>query len=99
MRANIYGQYGVDVQEVFQRIDSFIAENFDKLDDKNQILNQNNLNKIKILICDLNALEGLDPREIKHRELLIYELISILNMYYIKNEETTDTLKNFFLTP
>lgn len=99
MMANIYGQYGVNVQEVFQRIDGFIAENFDKLDDKNQILDHDNLNKMKILVCDLNALEGLNPSEIKHRELLIYELISILNMYYIKNKETIDELENFFLTP
>lgn len=99
MIANIYGQYGVNVQEVFMNIDGFIAENFDKFEDKNQILNQENLMKIKILICDLTALEGLNPKEIKHREALIYELISILNMYYLNNKDNLPEPEIFFLTP
>jgi hypothetical protein len=96
---NIYGQYGVNVQEIFVKIDGFLEENFDKFDDKNQILNQENLTKIKILICDLTALEGLNPKEIKHREALIYELISVLNMYYLNNRESLTEHKTFFLTP
>jgi hypothetical protein len=96
---NIYGQYGVNVQEIFMKIDGFLEENFDKFDDKNQILNQENLTKIKILICDLTALEGLNPKEIKHREALIYELISVLNMYYLNNRESLTEHNTFFLTP
>ncbi|UTB32094.1 MAG: hypothetical protein NKF70_11400 [Methanobacterium sp. ERen5] len=99
MMANIYGQYDVNVQEVFRNIDGFLEDNFDKFDDKNQILNQENLMKIKILICDLTALEGLNPKEIKHREALVYELISILNMYYINNKESLLEPEIFFLTP
>lgn len=99
MIANIYGQYGVNVREVFMNIDGFIEENFDKFEDKNQILNQENLMKIKILICDLTALEGLSPKEIKHREALIYELISILNMYYLNNKDNLPKPEIFFLTP
>ena len=99
MMANIYGQYGVNVQEIFMKIDGFLEENFDKFDDKNQILNQENLTKIKILICDLTALEGLSPKEIKHREALIYELISVLNMYYLNNRESLTEHNTFFLTP
>jgi hypothetical protein len=99
MMPNIYGQYGVNVQEIFVKIDGFLEENFDKFDDKNQILNQDNLTKIKILICDLTALEGLAPKEIKHREALIYELISVLNMYYLNNRENSTDHKTFFLTP
>lgn len=99
MVANIYGQYGVDVKEIFRRIDRFLAENFDKLEDKNQILNNGSLDQIKILICDLTALEGLSPSEIKHSELLIFELQSIMNMYYIKNEKISDPTCNFFLLP
>lgn len=99
MMANIYGQYGVNVQEIFMKIDRFLEENFDKFDDKNQILNQESLIKIKILICDLTALEGLTPKEIKHKESLIYELISILDMYYINNRDDIVENETSFLIP
>ncbi|MTK63840.1 MAG: hypothetical protein F8N15_04770 [Methanobacterium sp.] len=99
MMANIYGQYGVNVQEIFTKIDRFLEENFDKFDDKNQILNQESLIKIKILICDLTALEGLNPKEIKHKESLIYELISILDMYYINKRDDVVENETFFLIP
>lgn len=99
MMANIYGHYGVDVQEIFLKIDNFLEENFDKFDDKNQILNTDNLTKIKILICDLTALEGLSPSEIKHREALVYELISVLNMYYLNHEKNVLNPETIFLTP
>jgi hypothetical protein len=99
MMANIYGQYGVNVQKTFMKIDTFLEKNFDKFEDKNQILNPENLTKIKILICDLTALDGLNPKEIKHREALIFELISIVNMHYIKNKESIVNTETFFITP
>lgn len=99
MIANIYGHYGVNVQETFVRINRFLEENFDKFDDTNQILDTEGLMKIKILICDLTALDGLNPREIKHREALIFELLSILNMHYLKNKENLINPETFFVTP
>jgi hypothetical protein len=99
MMANIYGNYGVNAEEIFTTIDRFIEENFDKFEDINQILDTEGLTKIKILICDLTALDGLNPKEIKHREALIYELISIINMHYLQNKENITQSKTFFLTP
>jgi len=99
MIANIYGQYGVNVQETFTKIDRFLEENFDKFDDINEILDPEGLTKIKILICDLTALDGLNPKEIKHRETLIFELISIVNMHYLNNKPSLKLPETFFLTP
>ena len=99
MMANIYGHYGVNVQETFMNIDRFLEENFDKFEDINQILDPEGLRKIKILICDLTALDGLNPKEIKHRETLIFELISIISMHYLNNKESLANPNTFFLTP
>lgn len=99
MMANIYGYYGVNVEETFKTIDKFLEENFDKFEDMNQVLDPESLIKMKILICDLTALDGLNPREIKHRETLIFELLSVINMYYLKNKESQIPSETFFLTP
>lgn len=99
MMANIYGYYGVNVEETFKNIDKFLEENFDKFEDMNQVLDPESLIKMKILICDLTALDGLNPREIKHRETLIFELLSVINMYYLKNKESQIPSETFFLTP
>lgn len=99
MMANIYGHYGVNVEETFKTIDRFLEENFDKFEDMNQVLDPESLIKMKILICDLTALDGLNPREIKHRETLIFELLSVINMYYLKNKESQIPSETFFLTP
>jgi len=99
MNANVYNLNGVDISRTFQRIDSFLEDNFVDLINKNLILNEINVKKIKILISDLYALQGLIPKELRLREHLMFKLSIILNMHYISKKEDVDLIENFFLIP
>jgi len=95
---NVYNLSGVDVPEVFKQIDGFIVDN--PIDINNKfVLKEMDIKTIKILISDLTALEGLTPKDLKHREELIFRLISMLNLYYLSKRDEIDIMKNFFLPP
>ncbi len=99
MSPNIYKLSDLDVSEIFNRIDKFLGNNtFDFLIE-NQILDENDVTKIKILISDLTALEGLKPIELKKREESIFKLISILSLYYLSKTEEINVMETFFLVP
>jgi hypothetical protein len=99
MNPNIYKKYNVDVPETFKRIDNFIGDNTTDLMENQLFLNESNVKIIKILISDLTALEGLNPKELKHREELIFRLISMLNLYYLSKADEIDVMETFFLVP
>ena len=99
MNPNIYNKYNVNVHETFNRIDNFLGDKTTDLLDNQLFLNEYNIKTIKILICDLTCLEGLKPKEIKHREELIFKLISMLNLYYLSKSDEIDVMKNFLLVP
>ena len=99
MSPNIYKLSDLDVSEIFNRIDNFLGNNtFDFLIE-NQILDENDVTKIKILISDLTALEGLKPIELKKREESIFKLISILSLHYLSKTEEINVMETFFLVP
>ena len=99
MSPNIYKLSDLDVSEIFNRIDKFLGNNtFDFLIE-NQILDENDVTKIKILISDLTALEGLKPIELKKREESIFKLISILSLHYLSKTEEINVMETFFLVP
>ena len=81
------------------RIDCFLEDNFVDLINKNIVLNEINVKKIKILISDLYALQGLIPKKLKLREHLMFKLSLILNMHYLSKKEDVDLIENFFLIP
>jgi hypothetical protein len=98
MSPNVNNLSGVDVPEVFKRIDGFIFDN--PMDINNKfVLKEIDIKTIKILISDLTALEGLTPKDLKRREELIFQLISMLNLYYLSKRDEIDLMKNFFLIP
>ena len=98
MSPNVYNLSGVDVPEVFNRINGFIVDN--PIDINNKfVLKEIDIKTIKILISDLTALEGLTPKDLKRREELIFRLISMLNLYYLSKRDEMDLMKNFFLIP
>jgi len=99
MSPNIYKLYDLDISGIFNRIDSFLDDNTIDLIDNQLILNENNIKTIKILISDLTALDGLNPKELKKREELIFRLISMLSLYYLSKTEEIDVMNNFFLIP
>ena len=99
MNPNIYNKYYVDVPETFKRIDNFLGDKTTDLLDNQLFLNEYNIKTIKILICDLTCSDGLTPKEIKHREELIFRLISMLNLYYLSKSNEIDVMKNFFQVP
>ncbi len=98
MSPNVYNLSGVDVPEVFKRIDGFIVDNPMDINYK-FVLKEIDIKTIKILISDLTALEGLTPKDLKRREELIFRLISMLNLYYLSKRDEIDLMKNFFLIP
>lgn len=98
MSPNVYNLNGVDVPEVFKRIDDFVVDKPVDINNKFPI-KEIDIKTIKILISDLTALEGLAPKDLKHREELIFRLISMLNLYYLSKRDEIEVMKNFFLTP
>jgi hypothetical protein len=98
MKPNVYNLYGVDVQEAFKRIDSFLNDNRNDTTDNSQLPNVDDIVTIKLLISDLIALEGLEPKELKKREKLLFKLISMLSIYYLSQKDEIN-VKNFFLIP
>jgi hypothetical protein len=99
MNPTVYGHQYADIKEVFKRIDTFLmdyplypAENL-------LVLNKNDVKNIKILICDLTAIEGLKPKELKKREELVYELISRMSIYYLSKKDEINVINNFFKVP
>lgn len=99
MNANVYNLYGIDISGTFLRIDCFLEDNFVDLINKNIVLNEINVKKIKILISDLYALQGLIPKELKLREHLMFKLSLILNIHYLAKKDDVDLIENFFLIP
>jgi hypothetical protein len=99
MSPNIYKLFDLDISGIFNRIDSFLGDNTIDLIENQPILNENNIKTIKILISDLTALEGLNPKELQKREQLTFRLISMIRLYYLSKTEEIDVMNNFFLIP
>lgn len=99
MDPNVYGHQYVNITEVFKRIDKFLLEYPLYPTENLLILNENEVQKIKILISDLTAVEGLNPKELRKREELVFELISRISIYYLSQNDEINVINSFFKVP
>lgn len=97
MESRIYDLNGVDINQVFERIDSFIGFDFQEFLKKQPRLTEDNIKTLKILLSDLYSLDGLTPKELQKREKFIFDLTSIVNLHYSKI--TVDLMNSFFILP
>lgn len=97
MDPKVYDQNGVDINQTLKSINEFVDLNFQDLIKKKQYLTEENIKKLKILISDLYAIEGLNPKELYLREKLLFKLTGLIGRYY--SEVNMDINKELFIIP
>ncbi len=97
MGSNVYNISGVDVAQLFERIDNFMGVDFYEFIDKHPNLNEENVKMMKLLLCDLHSVEGLNPKQIQKCEQLIFDLTSIIGLHY--SQLKIDVMDQLFQVP